>query len=281
MNQHIDCTSGTIVVTGAASGIGEGIARSAARRGMDVVLADVAADRLEAVAAALQAGGTRAVAVRTDVRDPDDLEALAESAFSAFGDVRIVVNNAGVEATGLTWKMPVAQWEQVIRVNLLGVFHGVRAFVPKLIEQGMPAAVVNLSSIAALSSGPPQQSAYNASKHGVQALSECLHLELLEAGAPISVHVVTPGPVRTRIFTDAAAEDETAQERKDFFDEFVTGHGLTGTEAGEVILDGVSTGNFWIQTHPEMQEDAVQRRARMLVERAAPELVTTESLSEL
>src|SRR5215210_4026416 len=124
MTQHIDLSGGAIVVTGAASGIGEGIARTAASRGMDVVLADVIEDRLAAVASALRADGTRVVAVRTDVGEPDNLEALAEAAFSAFGGVRVLVNNAGVEATGLSWEMAPAQFEQVIRVNLLGVFNG-------------------------------------------------------------------------------------------------------------------------------------------------------------
>jgi NAD(P)-dependent dehydrogenase (short-subunit alcohol dehydrogenase family) len=281
MTQHLDLTDGTIVVTGAASGIGEGVAATAAAHGMNVVLADVVEDRLEAVASRLRDNGARAIGVRTDVREPGDLEALAEVAFSEFGGVRVLVNNAGVEATGLTWEMPYAQWELVIRVNLLGVFNGVRAFVPRLLEQGSPSAIVNLSSIAALSSGPPQQSAYNASKHGVQSLSECLHLELQETGAPISVHVVTPGPVRTRIFNDAVAEGATAMERKAFFDEFVTDHGLTGQEAGELILEGVRNGEFWIRTHPDMQQDAVERRAHMLVERTAPTMVLTDSLRDL
>jgi NAD(P)-dependent dehydrogenase (short-subunit alcohol dehydrogenase family) len=281
MSQNFELDGGAIVVTGAASGIGEGIARTAARLGMDVVLADVLEERLEAVAAAIRADGASAIAVPTDVRDFDALDALADAAFSAFGGVRVLVNNAGVEATGLSWEMTSAQFEHVIRVNLLGVFNGVRAFVPRLLAQGSPSAIVNLSSIAALSSGPPQQSAYNASKHGVQSLSECLYLELQEVGAPISVHVVTPGPVRTRIFVDALADGQSAAEHKDFFDEFVTQQGLSGLEAGEVILAGVRAGDFWIQPHPEMQEDAVQRRAKMLIERSAPERVSTESLSEL
>ena len=269
--------SGTVVVTGAGSGIGEGLGRAAAAAGMNVVLADVAAERVEAVADALRREGAAAIAVPTDVCDLQAVDHLADVAFSTFGEVRLLINNAGVEATGYTWEMPADQWEHVIRVNLLGVFNGVKAFVPRLIAHGAPASVVNVSSIAALSSGPPQQSAYNASKHGVQAVTECLHLELTEVGAPITVHVVTPGPVRTRIFTDAAADGPAATARKAFFDGFVSGQGLTGLKTAELIFDGLRRGEFWIQTHPEMQEDAVQRRARMLIGRTAPELVMVAS----
>lgn len=274
MTQPIDLVGGTIVVTGAASGIGEGIARCAALLGMRVVLADVAMTRLNAVAEDLRTSGSEAIAVPTDVRDPGALEHLAERAFSEFGGVRLLVNNAGVEATGLTWEMSPDDWENVIRVNLFGVFNGVRAFVPRLLEQGEPAGIVNLASIAALASGPPKQSAYNASKHGVQALSECLYLELRERDVPISVHVVNPGPVRTRIFADASAEGDEGAVTRDLLSAYVGEHGLTGLEAGRLIIDGVRSGEFWIRTHPGMQDEAVARRTRMLTERTPPELVT-------
>jgi NAD(P)-dependent dehydrogenase (short-subunit alcohol dehydrogenase family) len=278
MEHPIDLSGDTIVVTGAASGIGEGIARTAAELDMNVVLADIHAERVEAVAASLRDGGATAIAVPTDVRQAEALELLAETAFAAFGQVRVVVNNAGVEATGYTWEMTPAHWEAVIAVNLLGVFHGVHAFVPRLLAQGTPASIVNLSSIAALSSGPPQQSAYNASKHGVQALSECLHLELQEVSAQISVHVVNPGPVASRIFTDASARGDAAIETREMLGAYVGEHGLTGLEAGRIILDGVRNSEFWIRTHPAMQEGAVARRAKMLIERIAPQLVGLETL---
>lgn len=281
MSAGEDLQNETAVVTGAASGIGEGTARCAASLGMRVVLADLVRDRLEQVTQELRVDGADAVAVPTDVRDPDALERLAEVAYEGVGSVRLLVNNAGVEATGYSWEMVPRAWEQVIRVNLLGVFHGVWAFVPRMLAQGSPAGIINLSSIAALSSGPPQQSAYNASKHGVQALSECLALELLEVGAPVTVHVVNPGPVKTRIFTDAAAEGEKAAAARSTYDDFVSDEGLTGLEAGELIIEGFRRGEFWIRTHPEMQDDAVARRAQMLTQRTPPGLVTLDTLQDL
>jgi NAD(P)-dependent dehydrogenase (short-subunit alcohol dehydrogenase family) len=281
MSQQIDLTGETIVVTGAGSGIGEGIARNAAEHHMKVVLADIEADRVEAVARSLREGGATATAIATDVSDFSAVERLADEAFARFGAVRVLVNNAGVEATGYAWETVPADWHRVISVNLLGVFHGVRAFVPRMLKQGSPASIVNLSSIAALSSGPPQQSAYNASKHGVQALSECLHLELAQVDAPITVHVVNPGPVASRIFTDATASGEGAIASREMFGSYVGEHGLTGDEAGRVILDGVRNGEFWIETHPPMQEDAIVRRTQMLACRAAPALVTLDALERL
>ena len=263
--------SGTIVVTGAGSGIGAGIARAAAKRGMRVVASDVSGERVEAVAAELRERGADAVGVTTDVRAPADLDRLADVAFEG-GDVRIVVNNAGVETTGRVWEVSAEETEQVIRVNLLGAFNGVRAFVPRLLAAGRPAAVVNVASMAALISGPVSQAAYNASKHGVQALTESLALELAETGAPVTAHVVNPGPVATRIFTDSPASGEGAAEARAGYHEFVAAEGISGDEAGATILAGLAAGGFWIETHPEMRRAATAQRARLLTELREPEL---------
>jgi NAD(P)-dependent dehydrogenase (short-subunit alcohol dehydrogenase family) len=276
--EQLDLIGETIVVTGAGSGIGEGIARAAAAHDMKVVLSDIRAERVDAVAAQLRDAGAEVVSEAVDVRDPDAMQRLADLTFATFGGVRVLVNNAGVEATGYTWEMSPAQWENVIRVNLIGVFNGVRAFLPRMLEQGTRASIVNLSSIAALASGPPQQSAYNASKHGVQALTECLHLELREIDAPVSVHVVNPGPVSTRIFADASAEGAAATDSLEVLGTYVTDHGLTGLEAGRMILAAVGNNDFWITTHPGMRQDAIARRTQMLSELSPPALVPVGSL---
>jgi len=254
---------GTIAVTGAGSGIGAGIARAAAARGMRVVVSDVAADRAEAVAAELRDGGADAVAVVADVGEAAAVERLADVACER-GDLRVAVNNAGVEATGRVWEVPPEATERLIRVNLLGAFNGVRAFVGRMVAAGEPAAVVNVASMAALISGPVSQAAYNASKHGVQALTESLALELAEAGAPIAVHVVNPGPVATRIFTDAPTAGERGAGARDDYHAMVTEQGISGDEAGAIVVAGVERGGFWIETHPEMRAAASAQRARML-----------------
>jgi NAD(P)-dependent dehydrogenase (short-subunit alcohol dehydrogenase family) len=263
---------GAAAVTGAASGIGEGIARSAAALGLDLLIGDVAEERLGAVAESIAAGGTKVVTRTVDVSDPAAVEAFAAAAFAEFDRVRVVVNNAGIEATGRIWETSPETFERVVRVNLLGTFNGLRAFVPRLLEQGSEASIVNLSSMAALMSGPSLQAAYNASKHGVQALTETLFLELAEVGAPISVHVVNPGPVATRIFSGSAVEGAVAEAAHEEFVALTTERGMTGLEAGEIVLDGVARGEFWISTHPEWHDAAAARRQQVIGERAVPAL---------
>lgn len=263
---------GAIVVTGAASGIGEGVAREAAERGLRLVLADLDEAGLGALSDDLATAGAEVLSRPVDVGDPAAVEDLAAAAFERFGRVRVLVNNAGIEATGAVWETSPETFERVVRVNLLGTFNGLRAFLPRLLEQGAPASVVNLASLASVISGPTLQAAYNASKHGVQALTETLYLELAQRGAPISVHIVNPGPVATRIFEGAAVEGEAAAAAHREFSAMVSTVGLTGREVGEIVLDGVEAGEFWICTHPSWHDAAAAQRAAMLTGRRAPSL---------
>ena len=144
---------GVAVVTGAARGIGAGIARAAAGAGMTVVLADRDGDAAAARADELAAAGGRAIGMPCDVTDADEVAQLADVAF-ARGAVRLVASNAGIEHVGLLWEDPPARWHDVLAVNLHGVYHGVHAFVPRLIAQGAPACVLHTSSIAAFTTPP-------------------------------------------------------------------------------------------------------------------------------
>jgi len=186
------------VVTGAASGIGRALAEAFAREGMHVVVADLDAAALAEVERGLAATGARTLAVPTDVTRADQVSALAERAVEAFGAVHVVCNNAGVFAAGPSWQAPLSDWEWVLGVNLWGVVHGIRAFVPLLLEQNVEAHVVNTASMAALTS-MPLTAAYTASKHAVLALSETLYHELRGRGAPIGVSALCPEAVATGI----------------------------------------------------------------------------------
>lgn len=188
----------TAVVTGAASGIGLALARRFGAEGMRVVLADVEAEALERAAAALEAQGVACVAVRIDVSNPGDVDALARRAVEAFGRVHVLCNNAGVFAGGSSWDAPLADWHWVLGVNLFGVIHGLRSFVPLLEAHGEEAHVVNTASMAGLLS-PPFSAPYVASKHAVVALSESLHHELTLRRSRIGVSVLCPEAVATRI----------------------------------------------------------------------------------
>jgi NAD(P)-dependent dehydrogenase (short-subunit alcohol dehydrogenase family) len=185
-------------VTGAASGIGRAMADRWAGLGMRLALADVEVEPLEVAAAELREAGHDVIAVPTDVSDGDQVDAFATATFEAFDTVHIVCNNAGVGGGGPMWTLTTSDWRWVLGVNLWGVIHGIRAFVPRLVEQGA-GHVVNTASVAGLSS-PPMLGPYNASKHAVVTISETLRAELaMLADGDIGVTVVCPGWVRTRI----------------------------------------------------------------------------------
>ena len=186
------------VVTGGASGIGRALAERFAADGMKVVLADVEEEPLAATAREMTAAGANVLAVRTDVAKAADVEALAERAWSAYGAVHVLCNNAGVGGGGLSWECSLAEWEWVLGVNLWGVIHGVRTFVPRMLAGGDEGHVVNTASVAGLSTAPGMGS-YNVSKFGVVALSEVMHHELTLLGAKLRVSVLCPAWVNTRI----------------------------------------------------------------------------------
>ena len=166
------------VVTGAASGIGRGLARRFAEEGMRVVLADVERDALEATAGELRDTGAELLAVETDVSSAESVDALADRAWEAFGAVHVLCNNAGVGGgRGPTQDTTLADWQWILGVNLWGVIHGVRSFVPRMLDGGEDGHVVNTSSFAGLAA-TPFNTVYGTSKAGVVALTESLHLEL-------------------------------------------------------------------------------------------------------
>ena len=186
------------VVTGAASGIGRAMADRWAGLGMRLALADIEVEPLEAAADELRAGGADVITVPTDVSDGDEVDAFAAATVEEYGTVHIVCNNAGVGGGGPMWTLTTADWAWVLGVNLWGVIHGIRAFVPHLVEQG-EGHVINTASVAGLSS-PPMMGPYNASKHAVVTISETLRSELaMIADGDFGVTVVCPGWVRTRI----------------------------------------------------------------------------------
>jgi NAD(P)-dependent dehydrogenase (short-subunit alcohol dehydrogenase family) len=189
----------TAVVTGAASGIGRALALACAAEGMHVALADVERDGLDDAVREVCAAGARAIGVVTDVTRPDALRELADRTLEEFGAVHLLCNNAGVFAAGgSVWETPLVDFEWQFAVNVMGIVHGLRVFVPILLEQGEPAHVLNTVSMAALTTGP-LSAGYFASKHAALSLSESLYHELSQRGAPVGVSVLCPEIVATRI----------------------------------------------------------------------------------
>ncbi|MEX0665406.1 MAG: SDR family NAD(P)-dependent oxidoreductase [Acidimicrobiia bacterium] len=186
----------TAIVTGAASGIGLGLVHAFVATDMRVVMADVDQGSLVAHADRLRADGAEVLAVPTDVRDPEAVDALAETTVEHFGGLHIAVNNAGIVNGGLSWELPLDEWRRLLEINLWGVIHGIRSFVPRILATGEEGHVVNTASMAAVlpraGLGP-----YTVAKHGVLGLSDVLRAELTDLGAPVGVSVVMPGMIRT------------------------------------------------------------------------------------
>ncbi|MEU3400875.1 SDR family NAD(P)-dependent oxidoreductase [Streptomyces filamentosus] len=264
------------VVTGASSGIGAGLARHAAKLGMKLVLADIAADRLAAFAEELRAAGAEVEAVVTDVAEPASVEALADTAYTRFGTVDLLVNNAGIMAMGYSWEIPAERWDATLRINIGGYVNGIRAFVPRMLERGEKAWIVNVSSVGGLLPSP-LMAPYSVTKFGTLALSESLHHEMLMKGAPIQVSVVTPGSVKSEIFK-AARPGETAPPEiaafNDRLQKLADEHGLTPEEHAERVFERVAEGKYWAIPQPEQLFPALQPRTDMILAEENPRLQT-------
>lgn len=269
---------GVAVITGAGAGIGAGLARQAHRLGMSLVLADVDGAAVAALRDEITADGGTAVDVVCDVRDPAAVDALAERAYRDVGPVRLLVNNAGVEQFGYLWDTPVANWNRVLDINVSGVFHGVRSFLPKMIAAGTPAWVWNLSSIGGVAA-VPLQTPYIVSKHAVLALTECLRLEVALAGHGDRIHVqvVLPGAVKSNIFeaaggvdTDGAADVAVAESQREAMLAIKTG-ALDPLEAAEAVFEQSALGGFYLLTQPEQVRAAMAERAQGLTTLVPPQ----------
>jgi short-subunit dehydrogenase len=265
---------GAAVVTGAANGLGAGLARRAAELGMRVAAVDVDESGLDRVAAEIEACGAHALPIVADVSKPEELDRVAALVHNAWGDVRLLVNNAGIETIGFTWEIPAARWEQTLNVNIHGIVHGVRAFAPHMLAAGAPAYIANMASIGAF--GPmPAQTAYIMTKHAIQAFSECLYLEMELTGKPIHVSSIIPGMVRTNIFAEApptAGESAHASAHRTYMRDMMGAYGMDLAEASERILEQIANGAFWVSTQPDMTRDIVSGRIAFLQNQARPTL---------
>ena len=250
------------VITGGASGIGLALARRLAQEPMRLVLADIEQPALDAAAQELRDRGAEVLAVQTDVSDLASVQALAGHAYTHFGAVHLLVNNAGVNRPGPMHEMRHEDWQWVLGVNLWGVIHGVEVFIPRIIEQGTDGHIVNTASFAGL---VPVQGlgAYCVSKSGVVALSEVLHRDLSAYG--IGVSVLCPLVVTTNIrfagrnrplrFGGPLAEPT----RSDAEQAALVGRHIEPAEVAELVVQGVQANRLYIHTHAEAR-DFIQRR---------------------
>jgi NAD(P)-dependent dehydrogenase (short-subunit alcohol dehydrogenase family) len=263
-------TGGVAVITGAASGIGTGLARKALALGMRVVLADINAAQLQAFADTLKG---EVLAVPTNVADPAAVEALAERAYAAFGQVDLLFNNAGIMATGFSWEIEPARWQRMLDVNFNGVLHGIRSFVPRLLKAGRPAHIVNTASVGGFLPSP-LMAPYSATKFAVVALTESLSGELQMLQAPIGVSLLAPGPVDTGIFNDPFGADIPAavQGFVDTLRGMLSQHGLSPDAFAELVFAGLAKGQYWLLPQPEAIDEQLRQRTETILARQNPRL---------
>ena len=249
------------VITGAASGIGRGIAERCVREGMKVVLAGINEANLLKAEAELKASGAAVISVQTDVAKRSDVEGLAASTLDAFGAVHLLVNNAGVDAGMSPWEATWNDWEWVVGVNLWGVIHGVKVFTPLMLGQNTEGHIVNTASIGGLVTGYPG-APYTATKHAVVALSECLCLELERRHAPVKVSVLCPGGVRTNILgaernRPVGLRNEPVEMTPEMqaFGDFMKAEissGMSALQVADHVFKAIEEERFYILTHPEL-----------------------------
>jgi NAD(P)-dependent dehydrogenase (short-subunit alcohol dehydrogenase family) len=264
------------VITGAASGIGRALADRCVQEGMKAVLADVELEPLAQAEASMNASGATVLAVRTDVSQARDLEALAQKTLEAFGAVHLLCNNAGVGTEAAIWESTIAEWEWVMGVNLWGVIHGVRVFVPLMLAQDTECHIVNTASMAGLISGPGL-GVYKVTKHGVVTLSETLHHELAERGARVKVSVLCPGIVNTRIMESARNRPghlppteppgPASGARWEALRRLVPA-GMPPVQVADAVFEALRKDQFYILTHPESKEPVRTRMEDILQERS-------------
>ena len=247
------------VVTGGASGIGRGIGRALAARGADVVVADVDAARAAEVAAELARAGVRSIGAACDVTERASVETLADSAWTAFGHVDVLCNNAGVGTLAPVTDTPLRDAEWLFAVNVWGVIHGCQVFVPRFLAAGRPAHVLNTGSEHSVGIPFPGMGIYTATKHAVLALSDVLRREL-ESQA-VGVSILCPGVVRTEIWNAGRSRPERFGGRQESPPEFATflDSGMDPDEVGRIAVAGIEAGDFFIMSHPEVRAVAEAR----------------------
>lgn len=260
------------VVTGGGSGVGEGLVRHAASIGMKVVIADISLEGAERVRDDIVQAGGEAVAVAVDVRDPGQVDELAEQSYAAFGRVDLLVNNAGIQQFGYLWDTPLENWGRVVDINISGVFHGIRSFIPRMVASGHECYVWNLASVGAVTS-IARQAPYLMSKHAVLGLTEALNLDIGLAGHNIRVSVVMPGNVASQIFHSGGAVevgdvDAAEGARQDMLG--ILPAAMSPRAAAEAVFEQAAAGEFYLLTDPAFVGGVMRVRGEQLAARRTP-----------
>ena len=276
------------VVTGAASGIGLGLATRFAQEGMKVVMADVEEPVLQASVTRLRQAEHDVLGVVTDVSSGASVEALRDKALEAYGKVHILCNNAGVGGRGASadiWGATEKDWQWALGVNLWGVIHGVRTFVPLMLEQGEEGHIVNTSSVSGL---VPGNRVYSVTKHGVVALTEALFYDLERLNSRLHCSVLCPGVINTNIMysnrnrpealsDDPASGDLTPEgrARADRIKHLAETQGMQPERLADIVFNAIRDEQFWVLTHTDY-DGAIRDRMEGILNRTNPVEVENE-----
>lgn len=289
-----DLAGRVAVVTGGASGVGRALGQRFAAEGMRVVLADVEAPALDRTVAELHDDGLAEVSgVVTDVSDFDSVVALRDAVLDRHGAVHLVCNNAGVGAgaTGQLWEHDLNDWRWGLGVNVWGVVHGIKAFVPHMVDSGEPGHVVNTSSGNGGVAPLPSTAIYALTKAGVVTITECLYAQLQAATAGrVGASVLFPGPhmLRTGLFSSwrnrppELHNDDPSTMRRGSIETFEkrmadAGVDLTYTPTEEVAaltVDAIRADRFWILPESESSDERLRARTTSMLARTNPTYLT-------
>jgi len=288
-----DLAGKVAVITGGASGIGYAMAESFLREQMSVMIADVEKLALEEAVARLSETHTGAIApavagVNCDVRIWEDVENLRDETLAHFGAVHVVCNNAGVGSgsQGWMWEYDLNDWTWAMGVNVMGVVHGISAFVPQILSQGEGGHLVNTSSGNGGISPLPGTPIYAASKGAVTLITECLQAQLMEASDSVRASVLYPGPnwLNTKIWSSHRNRpEELAQKvprtqwntfedlRQKFQDAGLAFVTTPLEKVAEMVIDGIRNQKFWLLPESDRTNNSIAARSQSMLERSNPD----------
>ena len=264
MNPTFFCENGTAVITGAASGIGFELANAAAKCGMNLVLADIEEKKLNEAIEKIDHQSGEIIALKVDVSNENDIKNMANVAFSKFGEVNLLCNNAGVGMNRATWDHSHADWEWVMGVNLYSVTHAIRHFIPRMLNQKRRGHIVNTASVAGLVS-TVGMAAYNASKHSVVTVSETLYQELREIKADIGISVLCPAWVATSIHQSQRNRQEQfgthcpppqglSSSYEERMSKAIHAGKLTATDMANEVFKAINENRFYVIPHRKINK---------------------------
>lgn len=286
-----DWTNKIAVITGAGSGMGAAMARRFAGEGMKIVVADIDLAAAESTVADVVAAGGEAIAVRADVSSQDEVQAMADRAWDHFGAVHVLVNNAGIVPSGRyrqIWDFPLEDWRWSFDVNLMGVVHGVRSFIPRMIAEGVDGHVVTTASIAGLISGSGSP-VYSAAKHAAVRATEALYASLKDMNSPIGVTLLCPGLVNTNIYRsernrpdqlrpDQGIAEETPELQA--IADSLYRSAISPEAVADMVFDAMQRRQFYLLTS-DKYDPQVRERAEAMLERRNPEFESLLALSKV